>query len=255
MYFSEPFTRTMAWFDLLLMANYKPSFIYVRGNKVNIGVGQIAIGIEKLAQRWQWSRGKAERFLNELEIEKQIIQQKSFITTLISIVNYERYQQSSEADEQADSQADNQADNQADREALKNINNIKKVKNNIIEPKGSLSDSCPTHNEPIDFEALVNFFNDITGGVFGIVKNPLSEKRKTLVRARIREHGKKTFVDAIYTAMRSDFLKGQNGKGWTMTFDWMIKPTNYEKIITGNYGNRTTTTHRDNLGTNFIDKD
>ena len=255
MYFSEPFTRTMAWFDLLLMANYKPSFIYVRGNRVNIGIGQIAMGLDKLAQRWRWSRGKVERFLNELEIDKQIVMQKSFVTTLISIVNYERYQQNSEADEQADKEADNKADSQADREALKNINNIKKVKN-IIEPKGSLSDLCPTLNdEPIDFDALVKFFNETTGGIFGKVQTPLSEKRRTLVRARIREHGKKTFVDAIMAAVKSDFLKGQNGKGWTMTFDWMIKPTNFEKIITGNYGNRTTTTHRDNLGTNFIDKD
>jgi len=30
-------------------------------------------------------------------------------------------------------------------------------------------------------------------------------------------------------------LKGQNNKGWTITFDWFIKPNNFIKVLEGNY--------------------
>ena len=33
----------------------------------------------------------------------------------------------------------------------------------------------------------------------------------------------------------SSFLKGQNNKNWTITFDWLIKPNNFTKVLEGNY--------------------
>ena len=33
----------------------------------------------------------------------------------------------------------------------------------------------------------------------------------------------------------SSFLKGQNNKNWTITFDWLIKPSNFIKVLEGNY--------------------
>ena len=63
-YFREPFTKMMAWIDLLLTANYKPSKIHVRGIEVKVGVGQIATSSKALSKRWQWSHGKVDRYLN-----------------------------------------------------------------------------------------------------------------------------------------------------------------------------------------------
>ena len=40
LYFSEVFTRLQAWIDLLIIANNDESYIYVRGNKVEIKRGQ-----------------------------------------------------------------------------------------------------------------------------------------------------------------------------------------------------------------------
>ncbi len=34
----EPFTKGQAWIDILLNANYKPSFFFVRGIKIALGV-------------------------------------------------------------------------------------------------------------------------------------------------------------------------------------------------------------------------
>lgn len=118
-----------------------------------------------------------------------------------------------------------------------------KVKKNKEKNIGDSNESlvCGTsqpHTEHIDYPELVKFFNEETKGVFGTVRIPLSDTRKGMINARIKVYGKKTFADMIRRAYLSDFLKGQNKKGWTATFDWLIKPTNFEKVISGNYDNK-----------------
>lgn len=89
LYFAEPFTRAQAWIDLLLLANYADGYFIVRGNRVNVKRGQVGRSQQNLAERWKWSRGKVDRFLTEMEKDGRIIQQKSRLTSLISIVNFE----------------------------------------------------------------------------------------------------------------------------------------------------------------------
>lgn len=92
LYFSEPFNRSMAWIDLLLLANHSENYFFKRGIRVDIKVGQIGYDLDSLAKRWKWSRGKVERFILMLENDNQVIRQKTNVTTLISIVNYKEYQ-------------------------------------------------------------------------------------------------------------------------------------------------------------------
>ena len=92
MWTKEPFTRGQAWVDLLLLANFAPGHIRVRGNRVDIGRGQVGWSVERLAERWMWSKGKLLRFLKELETDQQIERQKSFVSSVLTITNYEKYQ-------------------------------------------------------------------------------------------------------------------------------------------------------------------
>lgn len=91
-YFSEKFCRNMAWIDLLLLANHKPNIIRKRGIKVKLQRGDVGHSQETLAHRWKWSRATVKRFLNDLESEGQIRQQKSNVTTCITIMNYNEFQ-------------------------------------------------------------------------------------------------------------------------------------------------------------------
>lgn len=63
----------------------------------------------------------------------------------------------------------------------------------------------------------------------------ISNNRLTLVKARIAEHGLDTFIDTITSIKESPFLLGQNKRGWVITFDWLIKPNNFVKVLEGNY--------------------
>lgn len=126
-YLSEPFTRMQAWIDLLLLANHKEGFFYVRGNKVIIKRGQVGTSSRTLASRWQWSRGKVERFLKELEESNQIEPQKNNVITLLSICNYDEYQSS---EPQTEPQTDHRkTTDEPQTDPNKNVNKEKNKKN------------------------------------------------------------------------------------------------------------------------------
>ncbi len=133
-YFSEPFTRAQAWVDMLLLANHKDGCFFKRGIKVNVKAGEIGYDIDSLAKRWQWSRGKVERFFSMLENSKQIVRQKTNVTTLVSIVKYKIYQ----SDDKAKSNPNDKADGQQtvkQTDTNKNDNKVKNEENgnNILE--------------------------------------------------------------------------------------------------------------------------
>ena len=92
LWLSEPFTRGQAWVDLIILANHKDGILRVRGNKVNVKRGQVGWSELSLCERWKWSRGKVRRFVKELEKTGNIVQQKNKITSIITVVKYDDYQ-------------------------------------------------------------------------------------------------------------------------------------------------------------------
>ena len=92
LWLSEKFSRGQAWVDLVGLANHKDGYIRVRGNRVEIPRGTVGWSAVRLGKRWRWSRGKVARFLDELETEQQIVQQKNAITSLIKIIKWDDYQ-------------------------------------------------------------------------------------------------------------------------------------------------------------------
>lgn len=64
---AEKFSRGQAWVDLLLLANHKPGFYYLRDHKINLERGQIGWSFNNLAARWKWSRTKVKNFIKDLE--------------------------------------------------------------------------------------------------------------------------------------------------------------------------------------------
>jgi hypothetical protein len=93
----------------------------------------------------------------------------------------------------------------------------------------------------IDFAAIKEYWNtkhDQSGSVMRRL-TLMSDQRKGNVRSRIREYGGdvQMVYKAIDKAMASDFMNGKNGKGWVASFDWMMCPSNFPKVLEGNYDN------------------
>lgn len=94
----EPYTKAQAWLDLLLHANHKPVEILIKGKVVKLERGDQARSEVTLSERWKWSRGKVRRFLKLLKTEQMIEQQTVQHTSVISICNYSKYQDSDKGD-------------------------------------------------------------------------------------------------------------------------------------------------------------
>ena len=62
--------------------------------------------------------------------------------------------------------------------------------------------------------------------------------RYKMLKTRINEFGIEKVIEAIESINNSDFLKGQNDRSWVITFDWLIKPNNFTKVLEGNYLNK-----------------
>lgn len=87
-----------------------------------------------------------------------------------------------------------------------------------------------------DASRIIHSWNDL--GVSSV--KSISNNRLALVKARIAEHGLDVFLEAIKSINESPFLLGRNEKGWVITFDWFIKPSNFTKVLEGNYKPRGT---------------
>lgn len=111
----------------------------------------------------------------------------------------------------------------------------------------SISDSNKDTNTDIDtkktkYKWVIDAWNSLSQyGLTPIKSIPASGNRRILLEARLREHGDDSFGICIENIRNSDFLLGKHdGKPWQISFDWMIKPSNYIKVYEGNYSSRPT---------------
>ena len=86
---------------------------------------------------------------------------------------------------------------------------------------------------PINYEEIKQSFNEKCISLPQIAK--ITDKRKQSILARVREHGVESIDTVIDNASKSKFMTGDNQRNWVATFDWIIKPTNYIKVLEGNY--------------------
>lgn len=91
-----------------------------------------------------------------------------------------------------------------------------------------------------DVQRVLDAWNSL--GLNKIQKISKDTNRGKMLNARLKEYGTDTVVQAIERIRKSSFLKGQNRNGWTIVFDWFIKPNNFIKVMEGNYDDSTGTT-------------
>lgn len=66
----------------------------------------------------------------------------------------------------------------------------------------------------------------------------ISESRKKAIRARMKTYALDDFKMLFKKAEASSFLKGQNKRNWSATFDWLIQDGNMAKVLDGNYDDK-----------------
>lgn len=251
--------------ELLFCANTKAGWFH--GIKVNRG--ETMVSIETICAYTGFSRATVVSALKILEETKEIKRSKCWRGIRTKIMNFDKYQdngssessivRSSKTEPLIEPQSELQTELLIEHE--QELKKDKKEKNNI--DANASSSGAAAHDpdfssqESVDFVGLMKFFNrtmDEAGAIIHRCKS-CDGNRREFVRARIREHGLDAVYEMITKASQSDFLNGKSRSGWVADFTWLFRPSNFQKVLEGNYDNRTnnyneTNNHKSSVGGN-----
>ena len=159
------------WIYLLLNASHTEYPVLFGGKRISLKAGQLIIGRKSIASTLGISESKVRRILDLFEIDQQIDRQRSNKNSLVSILNWDKYQI---FDQQIDQQATNKRPT-SDQQATTNKNN-KNIKN-IKECKEIIYSDVPDLNEAII--AFIDYRKSI--------KKPMSDRAITLLLGKLNK--------------------------------------------------------------------
>ena len=88
----KPYSFAHAWMDLILSAEYQDSTTVIRNKTFKVKRGQLSTSLRKLAEKWGWGQKTVINYLSELKKRRMIRLKQDNFGTIITIVNYEKYQ-------------------------------------------------------------------------------------------------------------------------------------------------------------------
>ena len=159
------------WIYLLLNASHTEYPVLFGGKKISLKAGQLITGRKSIASTLGISESKVRRILDLFEIDQQIDRQRSNKNSLVSILNWDKYQI---FDQQIDQQSTNKRPT-SDQQATTNKNN-KNIKN-IKECKEIIYSDVPELNEAII--AFIDYRKSI--------KKPMSDRAITLLLGKLNK--------------------------------------------------------------------
>ncbi len=134
----KPFCKGHAWTDLLTITNHKDGFIKIKnGENINIKRGECGYSELKLSEKWGWSRGKVKRFLTLLCKQEMIQQTIVHKHSIVKVLSYDEYQDSTTNDTTNDTTNRQQTVQQTDTNK-----NDKKEKNDKEDKKTKAKKAC-----------------------------------------------------------------------------------------------------------------
>ena len=93
------FSNLEAWMDILLTVNHSDKKVLIGGVLFDVKRGDSIMSLDSWAKRWNWNKSKVRRFLSLLENDKMIITKNEIKTTRLTVLHYNSYQTTGNADE------------------------------------------------------------------------------------------------------------------------------------------------------------
>jgi hypothetical protein len=216
----RPFTRLEAMFSLTLD--------YDQGNEVTV------LGFAEL---WRWSRGKVERFLEEIGVKIEYPEytgQKQNQRGQIMIQIPSRKRAENGQIKFIDSRW---LSNDADRKRTDTEQKTSRSQSTTIDPnpkpypekKSSEEDTPPARS-------LFDLWNMTVGGSPLSKVRDFTSGRDKKCRGRLKERSLDEWREVFQLCISTPFLRGENDKGWRSDFDWITKNSeNATKVLEGKY--------------------
>lgn len=212
------------WFKLLTMA----------GKQNNDGVfmmsNRIAYTDEMLATVFRRDVNTVRLALNTFQQFGMI----EIIDNVITIPNWNKHQSLDAYEKKKERDRLYQAERRAAQRAL--IGKSSDKSSDIVvseEDKEKEIDKELDKRERVNYQRIADMYNE-TCVSFPRLKS-MSDSRKKAIKARLNTYTEDDFKTLFEKAEASSFLKGDNNRNWTATFDWLIKDSNMAKVLDGNY--------------------
>lgn len=208
----------------------------VDGREVFLHPGDVIFGRKKASGATGLSekcvRNAIERLTRRASIRAS---QRASTYTIYSIVNWAIYQPTLEEEGQQKGHPNTHsgASTRASTGASQGPAQGPQEKNLELEELKELKEG-----ESFGLTSLVELWNDRADMKLPrIVK--LTEDRKRKARLRIREHPDRGFwVACINRLNASSFCLGDNDRGWSANFDFLLQPKSLAKLVEGSFDNR-----------------
>ena len=227
------------WTQLRREASWTDKTVWYNHQQVYLQARQVIVTVNSLVKQWQVSKPTVIHFLQRLESEKLIERQTDTRKTIITITPLGWADSEVKQEVTSVVKVEHDVDHQTYRQPLPPIINNKEK--NIIASGGARTREEEVANH--DFDEIISFFNQQMKGK-GIQQVAIitSERRQAFDRL-VSQTGvnKDTLKQAIKNAAESDFLNGKGPKGWVASFDWMMMPQNFQKVLENNYRNKPVT--------------
>ena len=227
------------WTQLRREASWTGKTVWYNRQQVYLQPRQVLVSVNLLVKQWQVSKPTVIRFLQRLESEKLIERQTDSRKTIITITPLGWADSEVKQEVTLAVKVDHDVDRQIYHQPLPpNINN-KEI--NIIASGGARTREEEVANH--DFDEIISFFNQQMKGK-GIQQVAIITSERRLAFERLVSQtgvNKDTLKQAIKNAAESDFLNGKGPKGWVASFDWMMMPQNFQKVLENNYRNKPVT--------------
>lgn len=227
------------WTQLRREASWTGKTVWHNRQQVYLQARQVIVTVNSLVKQWQVSKPTVIHFLQRLESEKLIERQTDSRKTIITITPLGWADSEVKQEVASVVKVDHDIDRQTYHQPLPPIINNKEK--NIIASGGARTREEEVANH--DFDEIISFFNQQMKGK-GIQQVAIitSERRQAFERLMSQTGvSKDTLKQAIKNAAESDFLNGKGPKGWVASFDWMMMPQNFQKVLENNYRNKPVT--------------
>lgn len=87
-----------------------------------------------------------------------------------------------------------------------------------------------------DVRRVIVAWNSLSDcGIHPVSRLTSSSNRYKWLNARIEEYGIEDVLKAVNSIRQSAFLCGHNKNGWTIDFEWFVRPNNFPKVLEGKY--------------------
>ena len=253
-------SRYLTWWTWLRSeACWTAKTVWYNRQQVYLQPRQVLVSVNLLVKQWQVSKPTVIRFLQHLEQEKLIERQMDSRKTIITITELGWAEPEVKPVVNPAVNIDHEVDHQPYLQVKsspiidKNINFIAGGRTARTREEAEAVNKClmddgrclmadvrgKMSDEKMAFDEVVAFFNEQMKGKAIPQVAIITQQRRQAFDSLIETTGidMTGMKQAIVNAAASDFLNGKGQKGWVASFDWMLVPQNFQKVLENFYRN------------------